>query len=70
MRQLHDKVIIELIVWVIEVEIVIYGGHDVRIQATVGDRIFETLSFSSIVNFSVQDASILKISVPISKRSS
>ena len=34
---------------------------------TVGDGIFETLVF---FNFSAQDASILKISVPISKRSS
>ena len=34
---------------------------------TVGDRIFETLVF---VNFSAQDASILKISVPIIKRRS
>ena len=33
MRQLHDEVIIELIV----VEIVIYGGHNARIQATVGE---------------------------------
>jgi hypothetical protein len=30
---LHDEVIIELIV----VEIVIYGGHNARIQATVGE---------------------------------
>ena len=38
-----------------------------EILYTVGDRIFETLVF---VNFSAQDASILKISVPISKRRS
>ena len=37
------------------------------LDITVGDRIFKPLVF---INFSAQDASILKISVPIFKRSS
>ena len=35
MRQLHDEVLIELMVRVIEVKIVINSSHDVRIQAQV-----------------------------------
>ena len=44
----------------------VHKSGQVAVRAlTVGDRIFETLVF---FNFSAQDASILKISVPIRKK--